>query len=188
MKNSIDNLARALVMLRGIYSIKIKDIADICGVSTTAINHHEKNKSKLSVNTFCTITKVYKITPNRLSKVMYEQKKLTNSEILICLKPKRESQTIDPKFSVSRVAKLIRLLKNIPFNVTFSNDTEFRNRITYESLNHIETLKSIPSVNTIKHICILYEISFDKYMYYAEKTANMTTVDAAMFIAKDLSM
>lgn len=185
MKKTTDNFARALSMLREIYCLEIQELAALCGISSSAIHRLEHNVANPSIITFSEITKIFEVSSTNFLQILNNTNKMSNSQILICLNPGRSSETIDPKLSYARVAKLIRVLKNLPYMTAALHDTTVKKRLCASAVNRIEKLRTNPSLTTIQHLCILYGVSIEKYLYYVEKTANMTSIEAAMFIAMD---
>lgn len=118
--------------------------------------------------------------------VAFNKKKLSNPKMLLSLQPGKVSEKIDPKFSSARVAKLVRILKEIPHNFASSNDTEVRIRLSRSAVHDIESLLHKPNLLTVEHFCKLYEINVDNFFYLAKKNEDMTTIDAVLYVAIDL--
>ena len=185
MKTTIDNFARALTMLRGLYFIKTSELATLCKVTRTTILNLENNVSGPSRKTLEGISKIFEISFDNLVQIIETPYTLSNAQILIYLKPSRYSEIIDATLSYARVAKIIRLLKNLPYMTAALPNKDTKHKLSNDTVYRIEKLKCIPSIKTIKHLCSIYDISLEKYFYYVKATSSMTMIEAAIFIAMD---
>lgn len=185
-----NNFSKALALLRALYDINQVQLAALChgNYSVQSISRFENGYSPplQLCNDVCTI---FGIDDARMDQIVMSPDNLSEAKILLILAPSKESKTIEIKHSSVRVIRLIRLLKGYPLQVAYTQSSKYHKALSPGYVSKIESMLFERSIelNTLLHFSEIYSIKPEKFMHYIIATEEMSTVQAAMYIASDLT-
>lgn len=185
-----DNFSKALALLRALYNIGQEQLSILCrgNYSIQSISRFENGCSAPQhlCNDLCSI---FGIKDANMDKIVISQDNLSEAEILLILAPSKESKTVELKYCAARAIRLVRLLKGYPLSYAYTKSSKYHTALTPEYISKIENMyfEGSIKVNILLHFSQIYEMPPEKFMHYIVKTEEMTTVEAAMYIAEDIT-
>lgn len=193
--DNFNNFGRGIRLIREIMGLTQKEFSQLVGITSTILIHYESGRVKPSLKNLINLCKQFSISLDAISDLELANEKIPAYKIYLMLHPSFEDNLFYiPDKSLSRVLKLVRIFKEIPYEAICyrnaqNNMISDKNnmKMSYVAFSRIESLKNIPGTNSLIILCKAYNIETSKILYYTQSTEKMTWNEAAIFIAKDLA-